>query len=219
MANQENHPDRGRGIEVTGQGSATGQPDLVRIRLAVTATRAGVAEALAVCDAAVRQLRTALAARGVSGPDAATAGLSVTAEQVWSEQTGPRVTGYRADQELLVTSHDVAGLGVLLAEALAAGGDDVRLSGVEFAMQDDAGLRAAARTAAWADALARAGQLAELAGRGLGPVLDLLEQSDGWIGGPIPKVRAMAMSAPAEVSVDPGRVAVDVSLAVRWALA
>ena len=212
----DKQPRPGLGLQVCGRAAAAGTPDVVRIRVGVSALRPTVAEALAVADAAARQVRAALAARGVAGKDAATASLTVGAEQVWDPNGVPRPTGYRADQELAVTTRDVAGLGTLLGEVLAAAGDEVRLNGLQFEVEDDTTLRVLARQGAWADALARATQLAGLAGRSLGPVLDLVEEA-GYGGGPGPVLRAAAAKE-ADLSVDPGSVAVEVSLTVRWAL-
>jgi uncharacterized protein YggE len=126
---------------------------------------------------------------GVAAADAATRTISVAMEQDWSEKP-PRTTGFRAEHALTVTVRDIARLGEVMGAALAAGGDDVRLDGVEFAIADDAALRERAREAAWTDALSRAEQLARLAGRRLGPVLDVIE------GVPPPGgVRPMAMAA------------------------
>jgi uncharacterized protein YggE len=114
----------------------------------------------------------------------------------------------------------VAAVGGVLGQVLVAGGDDVRLGGVEFAVEDEAELRVRARAAAWADALARAEQLAGLAGVGLGPVTEIEERVAGY-GPPRPMAAIRAAMAPAvaEVAVEPGRVGVTVSLDIRWSLA
>jgi uncharacterized protein len=179
--------------------------------------RPTLAAALAASEEAARRVRAALTGLGVSPADAATVGLAVNAEQVWTEQHGSRVTGYRSDHELLVTLREMAAVGRVLGEALVAGGDDLRLSGVEFVVEDDAELRRLARADAWADALARAGQLAQLAGRALGPVLRISEEA-GFTG--MPKMRSQAFAASAvDVAVEPGSVNVDVTVSVQWALA
>jgi uncharacterized protein YggE len=203
-------------ISVSGTGSASGPPDVMRVRLAATAMRTTVAAALAASEEAARQIRLALRAAGVSPADAATAGLAVNAEQVWSEQTGPRITGYRSEHQLAITLRDLGSAGRSLGEAVAAGGDEVRLDGVSFEVEDDAPLRERARVAAWDDALRRARQLAELAGRELGEVREITEQS-GYPVRPIGESRrAEAMAT--DVAVEPGAVDVQVTLAVQWAL-
>jgi uncharacterized protein YggE len=202
-------------VQVGGDGSVSAAPDLARVRLAGTALRPTVLDAMAAADGAVRRIRQAVGGLGVAAADAATRTISVAMEQDWSEKP-PRTTGFRAEHALTVTVRDIARLGEVMGAGLAAGGDDVRLDGVEFAIADDAALRERAREAAWTDALSRAEQLARLAGRRLGPVLDVIE------GVPPPGgVRPMAMAARAAAApdVEPGSMDVEVRLTVRWALA
>jgi hypothetical protein len=153
----------------------------------------------------------------VAAQDATTQGLSVHAEQVYTDQEGPRIVGFRSEHELAVTLRDLPSAGRLLGDAVVAGGDDVRLHGVDFVVEDDTPLRSGAREAAWSDALRRAEQLAALAGRSLGPVLRITEQAADH-GEPIPRVAAMAARSSAEVGVQPGTVAVEVSITVTWGL-
>jgi uncharacterized protein YggE len=201
-------------VQVGGDGTVSAAPDLARVRLAGTALRATVLDAMAAADGAVRRIRQAVSGLGVPGVDAATTTISVAMEQDWSEKP-PRTTGFRAEHALTVTVREIARLGEVMGAALAAGGDDVRLDGVEFAIADDTGLRERAREAAYGDALSRAEQLARLAGRRLGPVLDMVE------GVPAPGgIRPMAMAArSAAPDVEPGSMDVEVRLTVRWALA
>jgi uncharacterized protein YggE len=204
-------------IDVVGSGRAVAPPDVVRVRLAASALRPTVAAAITDSEAAATRVRAALAGLGVAAADATTVGLSVVAEQVWTEQQGSRITGFRSEHELLLTLRDLGGAGRVLGETLVAGGDDVRLHGVDFVVEDEAPLRSAAREAAWADALARAGQLAGLAGRPLGPVRQIVENSGGGGGPIVPMARMAAMAAP-EIGIQPGTVGVDVTLTVQWAI-
>jgi uncharacterized protein YggE len=90
---------------------------------------------------------------------------------------------------------------------------------VSFRHSDPSGLFAGARDAAWADALARASQLAALAGRELGDVLAI----DETVGHPRPPGPMRMAAAPesdmaGRVSLDAGEGAVVVSLTVGWSL-
>jgi uncharacterized protein YggE len=204
-------------IAVVGTGRAAADPDVVRVRLGVSVLRPVAAAAVAAADDGVRRVRAALTALGVPPRDASTQGLSVAAEQVWTESEGPRITGFRADHELLVTLRDLGAVGQVLGELLTAGGDDARLHGVEFAVEDADQLRAAAREAAWWDAVARATQLAGLAGCRLGAVQQLIE---GTVAGPGPMMFAKAevlTAAAGTMDVQPGTVSVEVTLSVSWA--
>ena len=206
-------------VSVVGQGRAEGTPDICRVRLGVTAMRPAVAAALADSEQAARQVRDALTAGGVAPRDAATGGVSIGTEEDYSGQRGPRLLGYRADHTMTVVLRDLATAGRVLGEAVAAGGDAVRLQGVEFTLEDDTELRASARAAAWHDAEGAARQLAELAGRSLATV-----RSVEALAGAVPQPRraarfaAVAASGPTEIGLEPGGVDVQVSLAVVWEL-
>ncbi len=83
-------------------------------------------------------------------------------------------------------------------------------------MGDPAPLAAAAREAAFADARARAEQYARLAGRSLGPVVEIRE--DDGAPGPVARVLAAQATSDALV-VEPGSQEVRATVTVRWELA
>jgi len=174
--------------------------------------------ALADSEATARRIRDVLAAGGVAPADAATRTVTVRPEEDYSGPRGPRLLGYRAEHGLEIVLRNLGAAGRLLGEAVAAGGDAVRLQGVEFALEDDAQLRSAARAAAWEDARGAAEQLAGLAGRSLGPVRSV-DQGGGGPHLPIgSREMALAAAAAPEVGLESGGVGVDVSLVVVWEL-
>lgn len=218
--NQGPRPDPRGGIRVSGAGIASGKPDIVRIALVAISTRPTLSAALASSEETARRVRDSLARFGVKGDDAATSHLTVQAEQVWENERGPRVTGFRAEHGISVTLRDLKVVGPAIGEALFAGGDDARLNDVAFAVEDPSSLRFEARQAAWDDAVSRAQHLASLAGRELGTVLHISEGDGGGSGAepPTPKMALLAASAPS-VAPEPGRVEVAVNLRVHWSLA
>jgi uncharacterized protein YggE len=207
-------------ISVVGHGRARGVPDVCRVQLVATALRPSVALALGESEATARRIREALAAGGVAPADAATGTVTIRPEEDYSGPRGPRLLGYRAEHGLQIVLRDLGAAGRLLGDAVAAGGDGVRLQGVAFALEDDAQLRTAARAAAWEDARRAADQLARLAGRSLGAVRGV-EQGSG-VDSPIGPQRMMAFAAEAaaapDVGLESGAAWVDISLAVVWEL-
>jgi len=206
-------------ITVPGVGRVAGTPDVVRVRVTASAQRPTAAQALAAAEATAAVVRGALERHGVRGAAAASGVFSLAAEQTWNDPGGPRITGYRCDHEIRVVLRDVPAVGGVLADVLAAGGDGVRVDGVEPALEDDAAARVRARKLAWADALDRATRLAALAGRELGAVSAVVEDGAD-AGGPLAPVAAgrQALLAKSDVSLQPGEVDVAVSLTVRWEL-
>jgi len=203
------HP-RG-GVTVRGSGAADTVPDVVVVELATEVRAADVGAALRESTDALRALRRALDDAGVDDRAVRTGGTST-----WTEQTGPDGDGLRvvARLGLVVTLHDVASAGDVVGAALAAGGPAVRLGGLRLVVSDPSTAQARAREAAWQEAAAKARQLADLAGRALGPVVWVREEEPG--GGAAPLfARAEAYPVP----VEPGEQTVQAALTVRWAWA
>lgn len=205
---------------MVGHGRVQGAPDVCRVHLTATALRPSVAPALADSEATARRIREALAAGGVAPADAATGTVTIRPEEDYSGPRGPRLLGYRAEHGLEIVLRDLGSAGRLLGDAVAAGGDAVRLQGVEFALEDDAQLRAAARTAAWEDARRAADQLAALSGRSLGAVRSIDQGGAPDLGVRRPQMAGFAAATGGpEVGLESGGVAVVVTLAVVWELA
>ncbi len=74
---------------------------------------------------------------------------------------------------MLVRDLDIADR---VVDAVAAAGEEARLNGISFEIGDPATALAAARDAAYKDALAKARQYAGLTGRTLGAVLRVQEE-------------------------------------------
>ncbi|WP_454042992.1 SIMPL domain-containing protein [Cellulosimicrobium sp. Marseille-Q8652] len=198
------------GVTTTGQGAATAAPDVAVVELGTEASATGVQEALDRANAGLAAARDALLAAGVAATDVRTSQTST-----WTEQRddGPRTT---ARLTLRATVRDVAASGEVVRAALDAAGPVARLDSTSLAVGDPGPLAAAAREDAFADARARAEQYARLAGRSLGPVVEIRED----VGGPAPVPRLMAAKAAGDaLVVEPGTQEVRASVTVRWELA
>ena len=209
-----------RAVTVRGSGIVSAVPDLVRAAVTVTATRPAVADAFEAVARAGTAVTDTLRGYGVSGPDLATTGLSVHSETTWTEGRGSEVTGYTAETTLQITVR-AAGASApspahVVAACVGAGGDDIRLGGLEFDFSDPAALTATARERAWADALAKAEQYATLSGRALGEVLDIAEVDVGDVS-PRPLAKAFA-AADSAITIERGEKPTRVDVRVRWRL-
>jgi hypothetical protein len=208
---QEVHVDKG--IWVRGTGTAAGPRDQCVITLGAEVRRPTASEALAGAATAVEHIRAALIAGGVGTSELASAGATLA--PVYDDY--PTVAGFTASVRLTFRTDDIAAVGGLLAAAVEAGGDAARLHEVSFQHADASALVALARERAWIDALARATQLAGLAGRGLGEVL-AIDETGGRPPGPR-RVAVMAEAASSgAVPLDAGEGSVEVALTVGWAL-
>ena len=202
-------------VTVAGSGGATAVPDTALLQLGVETRESTPAEALDGCRLALDQVLAALDAEGVEPARRATGGLEL--HEDWeSRQPGQGPVRYLANVRLTVRLAQPARAGQVAAAAVAVGGDAARVHGLGFVVGDPAAVAAAARDAAWRDALARAEQYARLAGAALGPVLEIREAPP-----PPPDARPMrllAAEAPPGPATEPGETTVWAAVSVTWAL-
>ena len=162
------------GINVTGQGKVTGQPDVLKVILGVSVLRPTVDQATADAASLATAVIDALKANGVAEDDIQTTNYSINPEYDWSGET-QRLLGYRVNNEVQVKIRDLEQAGEIIDAATAAGGDATVVNSLSFSIEDNAELLQMARTAAWNDAEAKASQLAQLAGVDLGAAISITE--------------------------------------------
>jgi uncharacterized protein YggE len=175
----------------------------------VGAAYAAAAKVSAAVTAALRD-------HGVGSQDITTTGLNVRAELNWQEGQGQSVAGYLASSVLSVRIRDLAGASELIAAAVAAGGNDVRLNGLELGFTDPSAVTARARNAAWDDALATAQHYASLAGARLGKVVTVTQQSG--FQPPVPVVKMERAVAADALTVEAGESSITATVGVVWEL-
>ncbi|MFC3962117.1 SIMPL domain-containing protein [Nocardia jiangsuensis] len=213
-------------ITVTGHGAARGVPDVMRVDIAVETRADTVAVAYGRAGERIAAVTAALRGHGVRTADIGTSRLSVRTETTWQQEHGSQIVGYVADAALAVSLRELGddadpGPAAIIAAAVEAGGDDVRLGGLTFGLADPEAVLVTARDAAWENALAKARRYAEKAGRALGPVRDIVEGSGA--GAPVPQLKMVA-AAPGgaesgSVPVERGEQEISAHLQVTWELA
>lgn len=205
-----------RTVTVTGTGTAEAPPDLLTISVGVECRRDSVGAAYAGAGIASAAVSGALRQHGVGDADLRTSGLNVRPELIWRDGEGQRVAGYVASSILTVRLRDVAAASAVIAAVVDAGGDDVRLNGLELGFSDESAVMARAREAAWQDAVAAAEQYASLASARLGAVVSIAEHP--LSSGPVPVARLERAMAADAVSVEAGHASVGAGVAVVWEL-
>lgn len=198
-------------LEVTGHGTAATVPDRVQIALAAVARAATVGPALEECEQAMRAMLAAVREQGVAGADVRSTHVEVGA----AHERGRR-TGFRASSGISVTLHDVATAGAVVTAAVEAGGTASRVRGMSLTSSAPEESLAAARDAAWANALEKARQYADLSGRDLGEVLNVRERPRDRFHEGVPL--AAAGGGRPGLSIEPGTRSVRASVTVRWRL-
>ncbi len=188
-----------RTITVSGEGEASGAPDVATTTLGVDALDPKVDAAVSDANRRMRAVLDAVRRAGVASRDIRTVEYSIDFEE---NPPPPRPSGapearprghYHVRNSVQVTVRDLPRAGDVLGAAIAAGANSV--SGIAFTVENPAPLRARAREAAVADARSRAEALARASGVSVGPVVSISEASAG----PVPRpmlARAMASAAP-----------------------
>lgn len=197
-------------VVVTGTGEVSGQPDVLAASFGVEAGAGTVGAALERASTAATRMRDALVRAGVARADLQTSEVGISTRQDDNQE----ITGYTVRQGLTAKIRDLPSAGAVISAAVAAGGDAARLNGVSFAIEDDAALLAEARTRAFADARGKAELYARAAGRPLGRVVRVSEETSGYRGSGERDLMAAADSA---VPIEPGRQHLAVTVTVEWA--
>ena len=206
-----------RYITVTGVGTISVVPDAVRFNATVSAVAPTNAAALSSASKSAAAVRAALKDKGIAVKDIRSANISVYPEYNWTQETGTKITGYRASQSFDVLVRKAADAGTIIEAVVKAGGDNVQLGGVIPTTLNSSLATEDARAAAVANAKSKASSYAKLLGTSIGKVLSLEEQSSPVYSSPFPMAKAGAADA-AAVEVDLGEQDVTVTIIVRWAL-
>lgn len=206
-----------RTITVTGEGTAEAVPDLLTLTLAVEVRRDAAEAAYDDAGAIAVAVTDALRGHDVAALDLRTSGLNLRAELVWAENQGQKVTGYVASTTLVARVGPPSAAPAAISAAVAAGGDSLRINGIEQGFTDTPAVAARAQEAAWREAEATAARFAALAGGHLGKVISIDQRPEH--GPPVPMMAGMERaSASEDLPIEAGSVAVSASVVVQWEL-
>ena len=205
-----------RYITVNAEGVVQVTPDAVRINATVSLIAPTSAEALSKASAGAAKVRAALKAKKIESKDIKTTSISVYPEYNYTQDKGSVQIGYRATQSFEVIVRNAASAGAVVDDVVVAGGDNVQIQGATPFVLDSAKATASARTAAVANARAKATSYASLLKVKLGKITYLVENSSPVSYAPIMGVAKAADTGATEI--DLGKQDVTVSITIRWAL-
>lgn len=211
-------------LNVTGEATVTGEPDLALIALGVVEQAASAREALTENSDAMARIIDALKGQGIAPRDLQTSGFSVDPvysqpprDYDGSEPFEPRIVGYSVRNELTLRIRDLARTGALLDAVITLGANSI--SGPSFTVDDPTRLQDEARRAAVEDALRKARLYSEAAGVALGPISRIEE---GAFDQPRPlPMAAMARDSAMEaksVPIEGGELGFRAQVSVSWQL-
>jgi uncharacterized protein YggE len=204
------------GIQVTGTGDVHVTPDLAVTNIGIEVTSATLSEATDEANTKMAAVIDKIKGLGVADKDIQTTSYNVNplTDQSGSNNSTPKITGYRVSNQVSVTVRKIGDLGKILDAATSAGANNIY--GVNFGVADPTSFQQQARAAAVKDAQDKANQLAQAGGLTLGKIVSIDETQESQ---PIPRSAApLAFSAAGSVPIQTGELEISVSVNVRFAL-
>ena len=179
-----------RTMTVSGNGIATGKPDIATINLGVLSEAKTATAALAENNQKMATLLSSLKKAGIKEKDIQTSRFDVSPRYArnragsssTSSYTENRIDGYRVSNQVHVIVRDLDRFGKILDTAVGDGAN--AMNGISFGFSDPEPLVDKARINAILDAKRKATLYAETAEVGLGKILIFQEQ---YSGSPQPK--------------------------------
>jgi uncharacterized protein YggE len=204
-------------LNLSAYGETKVAPDMATIQLGVQNEAPTAAQAIR--DNAVKMTRViaALKKAGLADREIQTSNLSLNPQYVYQENLPPRLTGYQASNQVIITVHDLSRLGTIVDATVTAGADTV--GGISFGVDD----RTEAENAARLDAVRALNAKAELYAKAMGyRVARLVTMSEGSSYSPPPPPMPMMAMAKMErdvsTPVSPGEMNVRVDVSATYEL-
>jgi hypothetical protein len=198
-------------LNLTASGEVMATPDKATITLGVQTEAASAAQALQANAEQMTRVMASLKRAGVADRDLQTAQLNVNPKYAYEPNQPPRLTGYEASNQVMVTVRDLKRLGAMVDAAVAAGATNV--NSIAFGLVDPKTAEDAARLEAVKALQAKADLYAKAVGH---PVMRLISLSEGvGYAPPVPMPEMMVAGAKrmaaTPVSIGEMRVRIEVT--------
>jgi hypothetical protein len=182
-------------LTLTAHGETEVSPDEATITLGVLTKAASAREAMGQNAKQMGAMIEALRGAGVAAKEIRTSNISLDAQYAYVPNTPPRLTGYQASNDVVITVLDLARLGPAIDAAAEAGANQI--NGISFGLKSPGPAEDAARVEAVKALRAKAELFAQASGYRVARLVNLTE-AGGYEPGPI---RPMAMSKMRSASV------------------
>ena len=191
-------------LTVQGTGQASAAPDVLTAVFGFSTTAGSSSAALAANNAQVGQALSALGADGVAQSDMQTTGLTLQPQYAYPKGV-PTLTGYQVTNTVTATLRHTAAAGAAIDGVVNAAGDAAQIDSLTFSFGDPTQVEGRARGDAVHQAVAHAAAMAAAAGRRLGPVCSLTDDTQSsLLPPPFGGNSAAAARQSAPVPVEPG---------------
>ena len=206
-----------RTITVVGTGSASDTPDIAYIELGVESRSENIASAFDQANSTIADVISAVTAAGVAAEDVRTTGLNIYRESAPFDSSMSGQISYVVSNQIRVIVRDTSTVAEVINAAVGAGVN--QLYGLQFGIDNRDTLESDARADAFADAQARAQELAGLAGVTMGDVVRISEYSGNASPFDVSNLAQFSMdSAGGGAVVEPGNLSVVVIIEVTFAI-
>jgi uncharacterized protein YggE len=196
-------------LSLTAEGETKVTPDMATLNLGVTTQAATAAEAMQQNAAEMSRVMAALRRAGLEARDIRTAQVSINPQYAYQQGEAPRLSGYQATNQVIVTTRDLARLGPTLDAAVAAGANAA--GGISFGLVDSTPAEDAARVAAVKALQAKADLYAKAAGYRILRLVSLSEGAGYANPPPVPMAR-MAVAEAVQTPISPGETRVRIEV-------
>jgi uncharacterized protein len=167
-----------QGIWVSGTGEVSITPDIAILNLGVVAQEANVAQAQSEASDAMAKVMKALTDSGIDPKDIQTGYFSISQRTRWDDsKQSDSVIGYQVTNMVSVKIRSTDKVGDIIGSVVQAGGDLIRINGINFSVEDPAKYYQDARAKAMTAAKGKADELAKLAGLTLGKPTYVVENA------------------------------------------
>jgi uncharacterized protein YggE len=160
-------------IEVTGIGSVHAAPDIATIRIGVTSDSANAQQAVSHNNEATAKVMAELAAASIDRKDLKTSNYSLYPQYRTEGEPKHQVLTYHVSNTVTATVRDIAKVGEILTEVVAAGSNQI--NGLSFSVSNPEKYLEEARKKAVENAMEKAKTYASAAGLKTGAVLQMAE--------------------------------------------
>jgi uncharacterized protein YggE len=203
-------------ITVTGSGTVTGTPNTVSFQIGVSTTAASANAALSENNQKTAALEATLLKNGITKKNLQTSGLDIYD----NTNAMGTIISFTAQDNLNVTSHDIAKVGSAIDAAAKSVGNGIQLSGITFSISNQSKYLAAARARAIRNAHTEASQIATGGGTTVGRIVKVTDEENTGSGGVVLPFSEFASAAGANrVPVQAGSQSINVQVEVVYSLA
>jgi uncharacterized protein len=204
------------GIVTTGDATVHVKPDVAIITVSAVVQGPTAAEAQSAVAERVSRILQKAKDLGIADKDTKSAGYNIQPQYASGPNQAPKITGYQATQQILLTYHNVDNTGKAL-DALVQGDAGNTIS-LRFTLDDPKSAQADARSQAIADARSKADAMAKAAGVSLGKVIAISDLSASSPTTPEFGRAAVPAAAPVVTQVPTGDLDVTVRVQVQFAI-